>query len=283
MEQGNHKELLALDGIFASMWSDQVSATEDPSPSIEEPKQELSGYSVGPSEPSEEPVVVEDRAEIEPSDLPSEPTVEVPSEPALPVDPILSSEREDDISKEAVISDTTPITFPTSDPVEEEVEPTAASPVVASPTSETAAPLAFPTSEDEEPSPAPAPEPLQSPPPTPGVTFDPTTSPARTGTPDPDAEPKRKRISSQNFQRLARRISITTKRSGSMSSMIPGLKRDKSDGSPRVSVDDGAAGSTRGEGSVVHDSPVPSITGDADSKSKKKKDKKDKKKKGSTG
>ncbi|EDR09151.1 uncharacterized protein LACBIDRAFT_249450, partial [Laccaria bicolor S238N-H82] len=36
VEQGTHKELMALDGIFASMWADQVSSTEDPPVSIGE-------------------------------------------------------------------------------------------------------------------------------------------------------------------------------------------------------------------------------------------------------
>ncbi|KAG2072290.1 hypothetical protein BDR04DRAFT_1153542 [Suillus decipiens] len=30
VEQGSHKELLELDGLFASMWADQISASEDP-------------------------------------------------------------------------------------------------------------------------------------------------------------------------------------------------------------------------------------------------------------
>jgi hypothetical protein len=55
----------------------------------------------------------------------------------------------------------------------------------------------------------------------------------RTGTPDPESETKRKRISSQNFQRLARRISVSTKRAGSVSGIpiLGNLRRDATSGS----------------------------------------------------
>jgi len=82
------------------------------------------------------------------------------------------------------------------------------------------------------------------------VTFSPE---SEQPTPDQGAaspDPKRKRISSQNFQRLARRISISGRRSGSSSSnipgianLIPGLKRGDSSAkesggeSARASVD----------------------------------------------
>ena len=46
MEQGSHRELLEMDGIFAAMWSDQISA-DDPN-GIAYPerngKKEVSGY-----------------------------------------------------------------------------------------------------------------------------------------------------------------------------------------------------------------------------------------------
>jgi ATP-binding cassette subfamily B (MDR/TAP) protein 6 len=132
------------------------------------------------------------------------------------------------------------------------------------------APIAFPTEESTPEKPQ-----AQSPP---AVTFGASAfSPPRTGTPDPESEPKRKRISSQNFQRLARRISLTTRRQNSVSSMLPDiLKRDSS---PRVSTDEGT--SQRGEGSstlVGSDSPAGSVRGDETPKLKK--SKKEKKKKG---
>ncbi|KAJ7200820.1 hypothetical protein GGX14DRAFT_659540 [Mycena pura] len=73
-----------------------------------------------------------------------------------------------------------------------------------------------------------------------------------------------------NFQRLARRISLQTKRQGlssSIASIIPGLKRE------RTSGDDS---SLRAEGSSrnsVPDSPTASLSGDKDKDKSKKKDK----------
>ena len=132
------------------------------------------------------------------------------------------------------------------------------------------APIAFPTEESTPEKPQ-----AQSPP---AVTFGASAfSPPRTRTPDPESEPKRKRISSQNFQRLARRLSLTTRRQNSVTSILPDiLKRDSS---PRVSTDEGT--SPRGEGSstlVSSDSPAGSLRGDETPKLKK--SKKEKKKKG---
>jgi ATP-binding cassette subfamily B (MDR/TAP) protein 6 len=126
-------------------------------------------------------------------------------------------------------------------------------------------PLSFPSS-DDKPSSAPSPPPMQSP----GVTFgDVSATPDRVGTPDPEAEPKRKRISSQNFQRLARRISISGKRQGSTSSIpvianFPGFRRD----SPRGSTDTGSNSVT---------TPAASTSQDDKKDKKDKKEKKDRK------
>ena len=135
------------------------------------------------------------------------------------------------------------------------------------------APIAFPTETATPEKSAPA------------VTFGASAlSPPKTGTPDPDSEPKRKRISSQNFQRLARRISITTRRQGSVSSMLPDiLKRNES---PRVSVDEGANATSppRGEGSssgAANESPAASLRDEPEGSKLKRKVKKDKKKKDS--
>lgn len=270
MEQGSHKELLARDGFFAAMWADQISASDDHAGSIAtrsigDVKQELAGYSVEASEQpeparEEEPVALETAEDAEPSELPSEAPLEVAVEDVPPTDNTLTAEQVEQLeaaTQEPEVAEPAPVAFPAT---EAEEEPVPAEPV-------SSAPLAFPTSDEVTPPPS---QP-QSPPPTPGVTFE-SGNPPRTGTPDPDSEPKRKRISSQNFQRLARRISITTRRQGSMSSIIPGLKRSDS---PKVSSDDATGG---GEGSRrnSNDSPTPSISGDSKSK---KKDKKDKKKK----
>ena len=50
MEQGSHSELLEKNGIFATMWADQISA-EEPSGSQHSIKQEVSGYSAEPPAP----------------------------------------------------------------------------------------------------------------------------------------------------------------------------------------------------------------------------------------
>lgn len=126
---------------------------------------------------------------------------------------------------------------------------------------------------------------------TPGVTFEAQSPPSesRGDTPDPEAEPKRKRISSQNFQRLARRISITTRRAGSTGAGIsmpnipgiPGFKRDSSgkskDDAPVTDapvVTDSPAGSVRGPSEDRPDASAPPSRG----ATLKKKDKKEKRK-----
>lgn len=140
-----------------------------------------------------------------------------------------------------------------------------------------------------------------SPPPGPSVTFGAgVNTPPRGGTPDQGgsgSEPsKRKRISSQNFQRFARRISIGQmmgpKRSGSSNSVQTGsgntaapVKSDEGLSGGRISIGDRTRSESRmsvGRG----ESPASSVigVGDEDSKkAKKEKDKdKDKKRKGST-
>lgn len=269
VEQGNHSELLAQDGIFAAMWADQVSTSDGGDSVKRQSMAAVSGYSVASSihEPAPElaseaelttavPDAVEDV--LSERELPQLPP---PADEAL----VNSAHAEEEAALFSL-----PITFPKSDDdtIEPDQVPSAevASPV-ASPTAES--PVAFPTSPVAE-SAVSIPDPVQpkalpsTPPavPTPtSVTFEASESP-RSGTPDPDAEPKRKRISSQNFQRLARRISITTRRQGSISSIIPGLKRDR-DSSPQVSVDEGSPV----QGGSTHESPASSI---ADGKMKKK-------------
>ncbi|KAF8629157.1 hypothetical protein AX17_005742 [Amanita inopinata Kibby_2008] len=251
VEQGSHKELLARDGIFAAMWADQVSSSEDPAASIGagSSKKEVAGYHLdtgGPQqdiadigiEPSQGADVWEDgeqQGQSQQQERSAKFSVAFPSSG--------NSEAID------AVANTGPLQFPTA-----QILPSAD--IVAEP-------VAFPSS-SEVPSERHAIL-STSPSPMPAVTFDATVnSTPRNGTPDPESEPKRKRISSQNFQRLARRISITARRQSS--SLIPGLKKDSS---PRVSSDDG---STRPE---MTDSPSGSIR--ADDKGKKKKDKKEKK------
>jgi len=253
IEQGNLKELLALDGVFASMWADQVSATEDPAISL-----------VADSIDKNIPVVVEhEQVDVDeratPEDLIVPPNEGyVVSTPEQPSTPNLSVSEHKEILSDPP-SNT--VAFPTShvqDDMEEGrgAEPQSMSKVAA--VEDAPQQLVFPSPEPSEPS-----EPQGSEiRPTPAVTFGSDVNPSRTDTPDTDSEPKRKRISSQNFQRLARRISISAKRqSSSMIPSISGLKRD----SPRVSVDESGRDTDSATGSLK-----------TDDKGKKKKDKKDK-------
>jgi ATP-binding cassette subfamily B (MDR/TAP) protein 6 len=141
---------------------------------------------------------------------------------------------------------------------------------VAFPTSDSA-PIAFPTSTSDETASQKAPSTTQ----TPGITFaQGVSTPERTGTPDPESETKRKRISSQNFQRLARRISVTTKRAGSVSGIpiLGNFRRDATSGSGSTPAQE----STDGDGGpkVSSESPAPSISDSDKDKTKKEKEKK---------
>lgn len=242
------------------MWADQVSATEDPAISLAAGNTDKAtplddGETDGrfteeqhPKDslvvPSDEPHLVATPDQLSVLDLP-------------PTEPVSQNDG-------TVVPSSEAVTFPSSVPYDvsdERNDETKAVTEVPSQLDTSSPPLAFPSSEPE----------LEGQgsniKPAPAVTFGADVNPSRTGTPDPDSEPKRKRISSQNFQRLARRISITAKRqSSSMIPTIPGLKRDSS---PRVSVDEGSARDT--------DSATGSVKGD--DKGKKKKDKKDKSRK----
>lgn len=279
VEQGSHRELLAMNGVFATMWADQISTSGD-SIADDNAKNEVTGYSIGEADSG---LVVD---EVVAQDAPAEAAVHVQEESSGSVAPVTLVATPEAITEllpptedvpapaEPVASidlttDVSPsVDFPSS-PEPREVAPRT--------TSSIPIPLAFPTSHNTASQNDLPGTPLslaQSP----GVTFGNIDASPRSGTPDPESEPKRKRISSQNFQRLAKRISITTKRQGSTSSIIsniPGLKRDNS---PRVSTDEG---SLRGEGSrLVSDSPASSINADpTKDKKKDKKEKKDKKKK----
>ena len=279
------------------MWAEQVSTSDD---QVEDNivKAEVSGYVIGDpvaeqvesgNVESTNPSLAEPSAVVEPDVQVAEPSVVVepdvrvaePSaviepdvqvaEPSVVVEPDVRGDTrplvEEPVSEAVHVDDippeSSPVAFPTSGSEEAvtaftetpagDATPTrlldpGASPLVAEP-------LAFPTTD------VPTPERVATPTPGPAVTFETSGSPSRTGTPDPDGETKRRRISSQNFQRLARRISITTRRQSSLIIPgIPGLKKDSS----KVSTDD--TGNDSGSGSIKGD------TG----KSKLKKEKKEK-------
>lgn len=81
VEQGSHRELLELNGLFASMWADQISASEDPkapagydadddAPVVDVPESETRSTAV------EEPVAV-DSPQVVPVSLPAKPSAPI--------------------------------------------------------------------------------------------------------------------------------------------------------------------------------------------------------------
>jgi len=290
VEQGSFRELIARDGAFASMWADQASSGDDPALSLNglNPKKETVGYqaSASASLHDEAPAHFERAESILGTSEPGSKDEEerdgesASHEKTSQVVPFPGAQDSDEADAKPLPTEVVPprleASLLTDEPEELEPQHKLLSPVVESPVTSTGGvqfpgPISFPASDDTESEHRPI-EPVK--PTSPGVTFV-GSPPLRTDTPDPDAEPKRKRISSQNFQRLARRISLTTRRSGSSSSMIPipGLKRSDS---PRVSTDEGM----RAEGSAIADSPSESLKAGEDKGKLKKKDKKDKGKKG---
>ena len=246
MEQGSHKELLALNGIFASMWADQISASDDPALAIgESGSKEVPGYSVEKRDSAADGV---------PQQIPPEVIAEIPALEVVAPDSVTESP-----APVSTDTETSPVAFPSTDlgsAIQDEAV------VIPSEigASTSAAPQDSPSTSVGNTVKVPTQVPTSS------ITFGKEVdTPPRTRTPDAEAEPKRKRISSQNFQRLARKISITTRRTGSSSSIpiISGLMRGET---PRASSVDGSAGRTKS------DSPASSIQGDSD-KGKKKKDK----------
>ncbi|KAI9068369.1 hypothetical protein FKP32DRAFT_1587767 [Trametes sanguinea] len=309
VEQGTHSELLALGGAFAAMWADQVSSNEE-AVSAHRKSTVVTGFDVEPAT-EVEPAAIVDDLEV----VPQVGTEEVAQ------DKLNETTTVPDESAAEVVSagaDVAPVTFPSTNDAEEaavvpaeresalepSTEPgvpeasTAPAPV-AFPSSEDAAPVAFPSSDaapvsfptTDSPAPIAFPgspetasqregsvaERAQSP----GVTFQDTQTPPRTGTPDPEADGKRRRtLSTQGIQRLARRISITTRRQGSSTSIpalagsiIPGLKRENTSSSNK---DD--AGSSK---DTPKDSPSASVSSDI-GKAKSAKIKKEKKEKRKT-
>jgi len=174
VEQGSHRELLERDGLFASMWAQQVSASEEPKTGAE-------------------------------YDMDDAPVVDVPefetrsSAAAVESPQVVSSSLRAEMGVAFPISDDTPGTASYSGPL--------AFPATTS-TSNPASVRSNPTGHVHGAS----------------VTFDAgaINTPPRTGTPEPGSGRK----VAQNFQRLARRISLSGK--GPKLSNLPGLRRESS-------------------------------------------------------
>ncbi|KAH9058999.1 hypothetical protein EDB87DRAFT_1685095 [Lactarius vividus] len=277
IEQGTHKELLELNGVFAAMWADQISATGEQVVD-DAPRETLNGYQIDNVVPISEPAIADidaaptqDTAEllVEASEAPVEetPLAQVTLSEGTRPSAVL------DVPPAATVAgtqvDDTLIAFPSSnEATASDAGPSKVNPVVF-PTSDSA-PIAFPGTSSDEAASQKAPSTAQ----TPGITFAPEVgTPERTGSPDPDAEPKRKRISSQNFQRLARRISVTTRRAGSISGIpiLGNLRRDTSSASTSTPAQ-ASTDSDAGPGAASQ-SPAASIQSEPDKDRSKKKEK----------
>jgi len=259
------------------MWADQISAAGGL-------KEAVSGYQIDNAIPIADEPVTEDIDAAPTQDI-AEPLAEASEAPvdgtAPAQDTVLGGTRPQatlspDGSAAAAVAgtqvDDTPVAFPSSHaggaPASDAAHPKANP--VAFPTSDSG-PVAFPGSTSSEAASQKDPSVTQ----TPGITFAPEVgTPERTGTPDPETETKRKRISSQNFQRLARRISITTRRAGSISGIpiLGNLRRDATSASASGS---GQASTDTDAPKASSESPAPSIQSEPDKEgAKKEKDKK---------
>ncbi|KDQ21393.1 hypothetical protein BOTBODRAFT_25832 [Botryobasidium botryosum FD-172 SS1] len=179
--------------------------------------------------------------EVAPTETPAAAPAETPKPAeAAPATPTKASAQ----SKTSPARPTVQLAFPSSPPVAFPSSSTATSPAVAFP-SDNASVHSSTHRRGQSTETAPG-----------QVTFDESTS-ARAETPDPTSETKRKRISSQNFQRLARRISISRKgssgsagppREGSFASVVANAMRVAGGGG---SKDEGSSAAREGEGSAT--------------------------------
>ena len=251
IERGSHAELLASNGTFAEMWNDQVSAS-DAASTVAKRQSVVAGYDAEQDTTAQDVAESGDAAEYEANHTGVGANIKL-----------------------AENSPNAPADFPTNDH-DQEGEEVPAKPKresVAKREPSQPATVTFPGSGDTESRNTPSIA-NGSRPQSPGVTFEPQSPPPRNETPDPDAEPRRKRTASQNFQRLGRRISIGTRRAGSALAIpiqnIPGFKRE---GTSTPSNKD----------EPVTDAPVtPSPSPSLDDAAKAKKVKKDKKEKRKT-
>lgn len=281
VEQGSFTELLAKAGPFATMWADQVSSTEDGASSIQVKNEPASGgYDVDEAAPTKvEPEEADEAAPAEPLvATPEQQPVALPSSDVYVPEAPLDEEPAADAGEE-----TAPVAFPTSGSAVAfpSAEPEAEAPVAFPSAADSRTPLAFPGSETSS----------QTGTQSPGVTFQDAPAPARTGTPDVDAADagkRRRTLSTQGMQRLARRISISGRRQGSTSS-IPtailnsfkressGLGKDREGGGSKDSVN------VREDGSVVAAAAETEAGSDGASDKPKDKKKKEKKRKSTLG
>ncbi|KAH7888329.1 hypothetical protein F5I97DRAFT_1965293 [Phlebopus sp. FC_14] len=252
VESGTFKELLEAQGVFASMWADNLSSKGTGVPvagsSSIAGSGAIAGYEVEAVEvatPLEGGIHGSPRAvtaSLRAPTLTGTASIRAPS-----IKPTASINTESVAPSVPAKDASAPISFPSSEPEAESASISVApapAPVSFPSTDAPAGPLAFPTRGDDTPSirsgtgsqthvrmptTTSIPAHLQNA----TVTFDTSATPPRVSTPDPtasgsgtqtpDGEGKRKRISSQNFQRLARRISLSTPKKGGGIQGIPGI------------------------------------------------------------
>lgn len=291
VEQGNHSELLALNGEFAKMWAAQVQGAEDVPPAGSHQKEAVSGYSI--EEPAtkegadpaatqvenlmDSPAAVDaelgQTEAVDEGAAPNAETTEAPSG-AAPDEARAPSGAEHSQETTTAVDDQALVAFPTetADGAHPSGDSAAA---VAFPGSgsDAAAPVAFPGGGDAASQKAMTlPEGAQTPSQTPGVTFQDAQSPPRSGATSPDPDGKRRRtLSTQGIQRLARRLS-TSKRSDSVSGL------PKAGGFMAALRREGTSGSSKDDGSSKDAGESPNASVSSDIGQAKKLSKKDKKK-----
>lgn len=227
VESGSFRELLAQNGLFATMWADQVSADDELS-SVQ--KEAVSGYNVIESKPGEVERQREatDVAAPEPQDPFADPALVDFADDFIPTE---SPEPE----KELAVGDEGVKAF--GDVAAPELPPS------------TSEPIAFPSGQAVS-FPASSSQPEVA---SPGVTFgaEVASPPSRSGTPDSEGKPKRIRKTSQNIQKFARTLSLAARRQSTGSSIVRAE-------SPRASREESRP---RREGSVGGDSTEASEDG----------------------
>ncbi|KAF8441427.1 hypothetical protein L210DRAFT_3630098 [Boletus edulis BED1] len=261
VESGPFKELVQADGPFASLWADHIGAGAPvPGSSSATASGVAEGYDISTNntQPIDSQIgegsVVEAfildspravtasiraasvRAPTASIRAPSiKPTVSIKADSVAPPVPIK------DLAS-AAPKESAPVAFPTPNVFSGSSAP---------------GPIAFPKADDSRSFDSGSQTHVRLPT---SITFDTTATPPRVSTPDPtgasssppETEGKRKRISSQNFQRLARRISLSTPKKGVGIQGIPGianiagvLRRDTSvKSSDKGSGENGAREST---------------------------------------
>ncbi|KAG2125942.1 hypothetical protein DEU56DRAFT_823368 [Suillus clintonianus] len=207
VEQGSHRELLELNALFASMWADQISASEDP--------KGTAGYDVDDDAPVVDIPESDTRSTAVAIDSPQVIAAPLPSKPDIPT------------------SASSPISFPMSYDAPQAFPTTASnsdSRSIQSHPERSAIPAHMQGASGHVHS---ASAHIQGA----SVTFDPrTATPPRAASPEP-----RRALSTHNIQRLARKISLSGK-----APKLPGVLRRDTSLRDAVSSGSGGSGSGAG-------------------------------------